>query len=82
MALQITHDAMTPETGNRVVATARSSEHAAADGNGAWMVPAYPARLFTRDQAITSPTVAELVGSGHPRFRSRRLRSATAKERT
>ena len=35
MALQITHDAMTPETGNRVVATARSSEHAAADGNGA-----------------------------------------------
>ena len=81
MALRIAHHMMTLEAGNRVVATARSSEHAAADGNGAWMVPAYPARLFTRDQAITSPTVAELVGSG-PRFRSRRLRSATAKERT
>jgi hypothetical protein len=45
MALRITHDAMTLETGNRVVATARFSEHAAADGNGAWIVSTYPARL-------------------------------------
>jgi hypothetical protein len=68
MALRITHDTMTPETGNRVVATARFGEHAAADGNGAWIVSTYPARLFTRDQAITALTVAELTGSGHPRF--------------
>ena len=32
MALRITHDTMTLETGNRVVATARFSEHAAAVG--------------------------------------------------
>jgi hypothetical protein len=69
MALRITRDAMTVETGNRVVATARFSEHAAADGNGAWIVSTYPARLFTRDQAITALTVAELMGSGYPRFR-------------
>jgi len=67
--LRITHDAMTQETGNRVVATALVGEHAAAGGNGAWIVSTYPALLFTRDQAITSPAVAELMGSGQPRFR-------------
>ena len=67
--LRITHDAITPKTGNRVVAPALVGEHAAAGGNGAWIVSTYPARLFTRDQAITSPAVAELMGSGQPRFR-------------
>jgi len=51
------------------VAPALVGEHAAAGGNGAWIVSTYPARLFTRDQAITSPAVAELMGSGQPRFR-------------
>ena len=69
MALRIAHHMMTLEAGNRVVATARFSEHAAAEGNGAWIVSTYPALLFTRDQAITSPAVAELMGSGQPRFR-------------
>jgi hypothetical protein len=64
MALRITHDAMTLVIGNHVVATARFSGHAAADGNGGWIVPAYPARLFTRDQAITALTIAGLMGSG------------------
>jgi hypothetical protein len=54
MAIRITDDMMTLEIGNRVVATARASEHAAADGNGAWIVSTHPARLFTRDQAITA----------------------------
>jgi hypothetical protein len=44
MALQITHDTMTLEIDNRVVATARFSEHAAADGHGAWIVSTHPAR--------------------------------------
>jgi hypothetical protein len=60
MAIHITDDTMTLETGGRVVATARFSEHAAADGHGAWIVSAHPARLFTRDQAIAALTVAEL----------------------
>jgi hypothetical protein len=37
MALRVTRDTMTLETGNRVVATTRFSEHAAANGNGAWI---------------------------------------------
>jgi hypothetical protein len=37
MALRITHDPMTLETGNRVVATAWFSGHAAAGGIGAWI---------------------------------------------
>jgi hypothetical protein len=43
----------------------RVSQHAAAGGGG-WIVSTYPARLFTRDQAITALTVAELGESGYP----------------
>jgi hypothetical protein len=66
MAIHITGDTMTLKTGDRVVATARFSQHAAADGNGAWIVSTHPARLFTRDQAITALTVAELGESEYP----------------
>jgi hypothetical protein len=38
---------------------ARLSEHAAADGSGAWIVSTPPARLFSRNQAITALTLAE-----------------------
>jgi hypothetical protein len=54
----------------KVIATARISRHAAASGKGAWIVSTYPARLFTRDQAITALTIAELhetrYSDGHP----------------
>jgi hypothetical protein len=60
MAIRITDDMMTLEIDNRVVATARFSGHAASDGNGAWIVATHPARLLTRDQAITAMTVAEV----------------------
>jgi hypothetical protein len=42
MAIRITDDTMTLESGSRVVATARFSKHAAADGNGAWIVTTVP----------------------------------------
>jgi hypothetical protein len=42
MALRIMDDAMTLKTGNCVVATARFSEQAATDGNGAWIVSTHP----------------------------------------
>jgi hypothetical protein len=45
---------MTLEIYNCVVATARFSEHAAADGDAAWIFSTHPAQLFTRDQAITA----------------------------
>jgi hypothetical protein len=48
-----------------VVATARFSQHAAADGNGAWIVSAHPARLFSRNHAITALTLAERLAVGY-----------------
>lgn len=45
---------MTLEIYNCVVATARFSEHAAADGDAARIFSTHPAQLFTRDQAITA----------------------------
>jgi cytochrome P450 len=57
MAIRIMDDTMALEIGNCVVATARFSEHAAADGNGAWIVSTHPARLFSRNQAITALTL-------------------------
>lgn len=66
MAIQITGDTMTLEIDNCVVATARAGEHTAAGGSGAWIVSTHPARLFTRDQAITALTIAELLAAGCP----------------
>jgi hypothetical protein len=72
MAIHITHDTMTMKVSDRVVATARFNEHAAADGNGAWIVSAHPARLFARDPAITALTVAALgeCPDSHPLVRA------------
>ena len=50
---------MTAEFGGRVIATARYSAHAAADGQGAWIVSGLPRRLFSRNQAITVMVLAE-----------------------
>lgn len=64
MAIRITDNSMTLETGGRVVATAQYSEHAAADGGGAWIVSTHPARLFGRNDAITALTLAERLAAG------------------
>jgi hypothetical protein len=53
MSRKINDDSMSLEIDGRVIATAQFSEHAAADGNGAWIVSCHPGRLFTRNQAIT-----------------------------
>jgi hypothetical protein len=65
MAIRIYDDTMTLEIDDRVVATARFSQHAAADGNGAWIVSTHPARLFSRNQAITALTLAERLTAGY-----------------
>lgn len=65
MAIQITDETRILEIGDRVAITVRFSEHAAADGNGAWIASTHPSRLFTRDQAITALTVAELGKSDY-----------------
>jgi hypothetical protein len=65
MALRIMDDTMTLEIGNCVVATARFSEHAAADGSGAWIVSTHSARLLTRDQAVTALTLVERLAVGY-----------------
>jgi hypothetical protein len=50
---------------DQVVATARFCQHAAANGNGAWIVSTHPARLFTSNQAITALTLAERIAVGY-----------------
>jgi hypothetical protein len=47
------------------MATARFSEYAAVDGNGAWIVSTHPARLFGCNQAITALTLAERLAIGY-----------------
>jgi hypothetical protein len=65
MAVSIESDHMVCEVAGAVVATARFSQHAAADGNGAWIVSTHAERLFTRNQAITALTLAERLAAGH-----------------
>jgi hypothetical protein len=65
MSIHIAEEFMSVEIDGRVVATARFSRHAAADGRGAWIVSSEPGRrLFSRNQAITALTVAELLSAG------------------
>ena len=47
MAIRIEDDFMGLEVDGAVVATARFTHHAAADGNGAWIISTYEARLFS-----------------------------------
>ena len=53
MPTKINDDSMSLEIDGHVLATVEFSEHAAADGQGAWAVSCHPGRLFTRNQAIT-----------------------------
>ena len=64
MAIQVADDFMALEVNEAVIATARFSQYAAADGNGAWIVSTHPARLFSRSQAITALTLAERLAAG------------------
>lgn len=64
MAIQISDDFMALEVNGAVIATARFSQYAAADGNGAWIVSTHPARLFSRSQAITALSLAERLAAG------------------
>jgi hypothetical protein len=69
MAMHITDDTMVLKIADLVVATARFNEHAAADGNGAWLVSTHPAPLFTGDPVIVALTVAELGEGAYPEDR-------------
>jgi hypothetical protein len=51
---------------DQTAATARFRPHAAADGHGAWTASTRPARLLTRDQAITAMTIAEELTRPEP----------------
>ena len=64
MAVRIAGNVMALEVNGAVVATARFSKDAAADGNGAWIVSTVPLRLFYRDQAITALSLAERLAAG------------------
>jgi hypothetical protein len=62
--IEITDHYMTLTVEDKVIATARYSQHAAADGFGAWIVSWCANRLFKRGQAITALTIAELRAIG------------------
>lgn len=57
--IEISDEYMSLMLDGETIAAARFSRHAAADGNGAWIVSTHPARLFSRNQAITALTLAE-----------------------
>ena len=65
MAIRIEYNFVTLGVDGTVVATARFSQRAAADGNGAWVVSTYLARLFNRNEAVTALTLAEPLAVGH-----------------
>jgi hypothetical protein len=65
MAIRIESELMALEVDGETVATARFSQYAAADGEGAWIVSTHAARLFTRNQAITALTLAERLAAGY-----------------
>jgi hypothetical protein len=65
MAVRIESELMALEINGAVVATARFSQDAAADGNGAWIVSTHTARLFTRNGAITALKLAERLAVGY-----------------
>jgi len=62
--IEISAESMALVVDGEIVASARFSQHAAADGNGAWIVSTHPARLFTRNGAITALTLAERLAAG------------------
>ena len=63
--IEISNEIMTLVVDGGIVATARFSQHTAADDTRAWIVSAYPALLFSRDRAITALTLAERLAVGH-----------------
>jgi hypothetical protein len=65
MAIRIDSEHMVCEVAGAIVATARFSQWAAADGIGAWIVSTLPGRLFTRNGAITALTLAERLAAGY-----------------
>ena len=65
MSTKINDAAMSLEIDGRVIATAEFSEHAAADGRGAWIVSCHPGRLFTRSQGTTAMVLAERLAAGY-----------------
>ena len=65
MTARIEDDFMSAEHGRRVIATARYSSDAAANGQDAWIVSGLPRRLFSRNQAITDMVLAERLAAGY-----------------
>ena len=61
--IEIINEYMSLTLGAGAIAIARFSQHAA-DDNGAWIVSTHPARLLSRNQAITALTLAERLAAG------------------
>jgi hypothetical protein len=62
--IEIGDEYMIATIDGQVVATARWSWHAAADGHGAWIASTHPKRLLSQDKAISAMTLASLLATG------------------
>ena len=63
--IEISDEYMIATIDGQIVATARWSWYAAADGRGAWIASTHPKRLLSRDKAISAMSLASLLASGH-----------------
>lgn len=63
--IEITDEYMSLAVDGEAIADAHFSQHAAGNGNGAWIVSTHPARLFTRNNAITALSLAERLAAGY-----------------
>ena len=68
MSLHIENKSISVDVDGRLIVTAAFREHAAADGQGAWIASCGPGRLLNRDQAITALTVAELLETDYATY--------------
>ena len=62
--IEIGDEYMIATIDGQIVATARWSWYAAADGHGAWIASTHPKRLLSRDKAISAMALASLLASG------------------
>jgi hypothetical protein len=64
LSIRIEPERMAAGVNGEVVATARCTWYAAADGHGAWIASIHARRLFSRDQVISAPMDRFAQGRG------------------
>ena len=77
-AIRINEDSMILKIDNHVVATARFNEHAAADGNGAWIVSTHTVQVQQQPGHHGADSVRDRLARGVALLTDRLIRITTA----